>query len=179
MLHDRAINRAPKIGMMIRNHACLVSYIIENVLEASLAEELVASAEGDLDDTPKLGEFPGGVVLNIRDAFKVHCSSVGSDRFRDQGETQGATRRTYELPDDCFPGDETLDDDVARAEVVALDVLLDERLGAGYCGPTRARGADGGGAREALWFSGLVVRHGKWSNVVLAGSEVGPEVGLC
>ena len=37
------------------------------------------------------------------------------------------TRRTDELFDDCFPGDETLDDDVARAEVVAVNVLPDER----------------------------------------------------
>ena len=40
---------------MIGNHARLVPYIVENILEASLAEELVPSAEGDLDDAPKLG----------------------------------------------------------------------------------------------------------------------------
>jgi hypothetical protein len=55
VLHDRAINRAPKVCMVIGNHARLVPYIVENVLEASLAEELVPSAEGDLDDAPKLG----------------------------------------------------------------------------------------------------------------------------
>ena len=41
--------------MVIGNHTCLVPYIIENVLEASLAQELVPRTEGDLDDAPKLG----------------------------------------------------------------------------------------------------------------------------
>ena len=41
--------------MVICNHTRLVPYIIENVLKASLAEELVPSAEGDLDNAPKLG----------------------------------------------------------------------------------------------------------------------------
>jgi len=41
--------------MVIGNHTRLVPYIIENVLEASLAKELVPSAEGDLDDATKLG----------------------------------------------------------------------------------------------------------------------------
>jgi len=55
VLHDRAINRAPKVGMVIGNHTGLVPDIIEDVLKASLAEELVPSAKGDLDDPPKLG----------------------------------------------------------------------------------------------------------------------------
>ena len=76
VLHDRAIDCAPKICVVIGNHARLIPYIVENVLEASLAEELVPSAEGNLDDASKLGEFPSGVVLNVRDAFKVGCSSA-------------------------------------------------------------------------------------------------------
>ena len=71
------------------------------------------------------------------------------------------TGRTDELFDDCFPGDETLDDDVARAEVVAVNVLPDERLRAGYRGgPTRARRINGSRTRVAFWLSvlsGLVV----------------------
>jgi hypothetical protein len=82
-------------------------------------------------------------------------------------------RRTYELLDDCFPGDETLDDNVTRAEVVAVNVLPDESLGAGHCGLTGARGADGGRAREGFRLSCLVVRHGGWSNsVVFVGSSL-------
>jgi hypothetical protein len=81
---------------MICNDARLVPYIIENVLEASLAEELVPSAEGDLDDTPELGQFPGGVVLDVRDALKVRCSRAGSDTFRRRAFGPGETRQTTE-----------------------------------------------------------------------------------
>jgi hypothetical protein len=97
VLHDRAINCATKVGMMIRNHAGLVPNIIENILEASLAKELVPRAEGDLDDAAELGEFPGGVVLDVRDAFKVRCSSAGSDpsgASRGQGETRTPDAQT-------------------------------------------------------------------------------------
>ena len=55
VLHNRAINCAPKVCVMIGNYARLVSYIVENILEASLAKELVPSTEGDLDDAPKFG----------------------------------------------------------------------------------------------------------------------------
>lgn len=96
VLHDRAINCAPKVCVMIGNHARLVPYIVENVLEASLAEELVPSAEGNLDDTPKLGQFPGGVILNVRDAFKVGCSNAAqvSVSVRDSIK-EGCRRKTH------------------------------------------------------------------------------------
>lgn len=55
MLHNGTINCAPEVCVMIGNHARLVPDIVENILEASLAEELVPSAEGDLDNAPKLG----------------------------------------------------------------------------------------------------------------------------
>jgi hypothetical protein len=55
VLHNRAINCASKVCVVIGNHARLVPYIVENVLKASFAEELVPSAEGDLNDAPKLG----------------------------------------------------------------------------------------------------------------------------
>lgn len=55
VLHNGTINCASEVCVMIGNHARLVPYIVENILEASLAEELVPSAEGDLDDAPKLG----------------------------------------------------------------------------------------------------------------------------
>lgn len=55
VLDDRAINRTPKVRVMIGDDARLVPYIVENVLEASFAEELVPSAERDLDNATKLG----------------------------------------------------------------------------------------------------------------------------
>ena len=77
-------------------------------LKTALAEELIACAEGHLDDGAELGHLTSDIVLDIGDAFKVG----------------------NELLDDGFPCSEPFDEDVGGAEVVRSDVLLDERLAA-------------------------------------------------
>ena len=77
-------------------------------LKTALAQELVAGAEGDLDDGAELGHLASDIVLNVRNPLKVG----------------------NELLDDGLPGGEAFDEDVGGAEVVWSDVLLDERLAA-------------------------------------------------
>ena len=65
MLDDRAIDRAPQVGVMIRHDTGLVADAIVYVLHASFTEELVASAEWNLYNGSQLGKLLRSVVLDI------------------------------------------------------------------------------------------------------------------
>ena len=45
-------------------------------LHTALTEELVSGPEGDLDDSAELGQFLGGVGLNVGNALEVGCTSA-------------------------------------------------------------------------------------------------------
>ena len=77
VLHNGALDSLGQVGVVISDHASLVADAVVNVLDAILAEELVALAERNLDDTSKLGELLGGVVLNVGDSLKVADQLLG------------------------------------------------------------------------------------------------------
>jgi hypothetical protein len=71
VLDNASLDGFAEVGVVVCNDARLVADRVVDILDTVLAEELVALAEGDLDDTAELGEFFGSVVLDIGNALKV------------------------------------------------------------------------------------------------------------
>lgn len=71
VLNDGALDRLAQVGMMVSDDAGLVADVVVDVLKTVLAKELIPSFEWDLNYRSELGEFLGGVVLDVGDAFKV------------------------------------------------------------------------------------------------------------
>lgn len=77
VLNDGALNGLGEIGMVVSNDTGLVTDSVVDVLDTVLAEELVALAEGDLDDTTELSELLGSVVLDVGNTLKVADELLG------------------------------------------------------------------------------------------------------
>ncbi len=77
VLDDGALDGLCEVGVVVGDDAGLVADAVVDVLDAVLAEELVALAEGDLDDAAELGELLCGVVLDVGDALKVADELLG------------------------------------------------------------------------------------------------------
>lgn len=71
MLDDGSLNCFGEICVMIGDDSSLVADSIVDILNPSFTKELIAFSEGDLNDTTKLCQFFGSIVLDISDAFKV------------------------------------------------------------------------------------------------------------
>jgi hypothetical protein len=77
VLDDGALDGLCEVGVVVGDDAGLVADAVVDVLDAVLAEELVALSEGDLDDAAELGELLCGVVLDVGDALKVADELLG------------------------------------------------------------------------------------------------------
>ena len=87
VLHNRAVDGATEVRVLVCDRACLVANAVEDILprpcqirlvaakrtdlKASFAQELVARTEGHLDDGSELRHLAGDIVLNVCDALKV------------------------------------------------------------------------------------------------------------
>ena len=87
MLDDARVYGAPKVRVLVSDDSCLVSDIIVHILpkgqtlknaepkslgtdlKTALTQELVPSAEGDLDDAGELLHLLRGVVLDVGDSL--------------------------------------------------------------------------------------------------------------
>ena len=77
VLYDGALDGLGKVGVVVSNDTGLVTDAVVDVLDTVFTEELVALAEGDLDDTAELGELLGGVVLDVGNTLKVADKLLG------------------------------------------------------------------------------------------------------
>ena len=69
VLDDRAVDRPTKVRVVVSDRASLIANGVVGVLEAPLAEELVAGTEGDLNYRAELRHLLRRVVLDVRDAL--------------------------------------------------------------------------------------------------------------
>lgn len=109
VLDDGSLDRLCEVGVMVSDDTGLVADAVVDVLDTVFAEELVALAEGDLNDTTELGQLLGGVVLDIGNTLEV----------------------ADELLCDVLPASEALNENVGRTKLVRARVLLDEGSVAG------------------------------------------------
>ena len=93
-------------------------------LKTAVAQELVSSTEGDLDDASKLCELLGRVVLDVGDSLVTKCEREVS------GEKKAQTyfKVGSELFHNSLPGNETFDEDICRFQVLKSDIFFYKRL---------------------------------------------------
>lgn len=77
MLYNRPLHRLGQVGVVVCNDARLVANAVVDILDAALAQKLVALLEGNLDDAAELGELLGCVVLDVGDTLKVRNELLG------------------------------------------------------------------------------------------------------
>lgn len=102
MLNNRTVNGLAKIGVLVCNRPGSVPNAIKDVLQATLAQELIASPEWHLDYCGETGVLACNSTLNICDAAKVG----------------------YELLDDEFPCGKTFDEDIRGSNVCWCNILF-------------------------------------------------------
>ena len=71
MLDDGGLDGPGEGRVRVGNDPGLVSDGVEDILHTTLTQELVSGSEWDLDDGTELGQFLGGVGLDVGDTLEV------------------------------------------------------------------------------------------------------------